>query len=303
MEDLNNKKKDEMVQLTPVAHDVAIFVSQCSDVKDDQLKTFLSQHIDSTRRGIAIYGEEHVKKYVHILTKSLRKKSKQAEALRYYYYGYFIRQQEELIENHRKNVAASTRTILASKKHYMDVLCYLFKCGCMQPKDISSSLALDKSNLNRIMNNLVENDLVTKSVGPRCVFFELSSSGYSFVREHSLLGNVSLKAGVVSPLENRIESFKIEYADSTSKKDGRNYKADLKNLSYETMIDHVAHYDLFEAGRKKYDPNTPSKHKEKSDVLEVKVDIAAIGMIVEKWGLKEKDHGERAENIALVGGK
>ena len=117
----------------------------------------------------------------------------------------------------------------------MDILRYIFENGCSQQKDISSALGIDKSNLNRIMNNLADNDLVVKLVGPKCAFFELSANGYTFVRQQAFSRELPTRITKKSPLENRIESFKKENKRIHEKK---NLRDPYYKLSVETKPQH-----------------------------------------------------------------
>ena len=280
MSDLNNRKKDGVSRSGIDAQNAVLFISQCAEVKEDQLKSYLSHHIAETEKEIVAHGETSVRKYVRLITKGLRQKSKQADALRYYYYGYYIRQQEELLEKQRRKVIASARNVLISRKHYADILRYLFEHGCVQQKDISMSLDIDKSNLNRIMGNLVEHDLVTKSIGPRCVFFELSSSGYAFMREQSILGNSSAKARIASPLENRLESFKIECKEAPRIKDNTSFGVGSKGAVYGVAAVRSSYLASLRNMLASPNSNLAPKSKGRNEVLEVKVDMTQLGMAV-----------------------
>ena len=211
MSELTDRERDKVADTSVSSHEATQFVSQCDSIDESELKTFLSQHVAKTDTYLKLHGKENTEKYIRIVAKGLRKKSKQSNALRFFYYGYHIRQQEELLDQYKTEMVASARTVLVSKKHYGAILKFLYERGCSQQKIISETLGINKSNLNRMMNSLLENDLVVKSVGPRCVFFELSSSGYKFVREHSLLGKptVSIKR-TKSPLQSYVEEIKLD---------------------------------------------------------------------------------------------
>lgn len=280
MSDLDIRKKDRASQSGIDAEGAELFISQCAEVGEDQLKSYLSHHIAETEKEIVAYSEAIVRKYVRVITKGLRQKSKQAGALRYYYYGYYIRQQEELLEKQRKKVIASARNILISRRHYADILRYLFEHGCVQQKDISVSLDIDKSNLNRIMGNLVEHDLVVRSIGPRCVFFELSSSGYTFMREQSLLENSVAKARIASPLENRLESFKVEYKEAPRNKDNTAFRVGTTGGAYGVIALRSSYLASLENMLATPSSNLAPKSKGRNEVLDVKVDMTQLGIAV-----------------------
>ena len=184
---MTEKEKATQFGITP--HDATLFVSQCENVDENELKTFLSRHIVEMEKALESCNEEAVERYIRVIKKGLRERSRQVDALRYFYYGYYVCQQEELLKQQKNQKKASEITVLLSKKHYANVLTYLFKNGCARQKAISESLGINRSNLNRLMNNLIECNMVVKSVGPKCAFYELSPAGYAFVREHLLITN------------------------------------------------------------------------------------------------------------------
>lgn len=202
-------KNYETNQSVTYPYNATLFVSQCAEIGEAQIKTFLSQHLAEMAKYVE-ENDEEAARHIRVITKGLRQESKKADALRYYYYGYYIRQQEEQLEKTKKSIEATKVVVLTAKKHHMDILRYLFESGCSQQKDISSALGIDKSNLNRIMNNLADNDLVVKLVGPKCAFFELSANGYTFVRQQAFASELPACISKKSPLENRIERFKKE---------------------------------------------------------------------------------------------
>ena len=236
-------KSNEANQAIEKSYNATLFVSQCAEISDAQIKTFLSQHLAEVGKYVEEHDEDAAR-YIRVITKGLRQESKKADALRYYYYGYYIRQQEEQLEKARKSIEATRMVVLTAKKHYMDILRYLFESGCSQQKDISSALGIDKSNLNRIMNNLADNELVVKLVGPKCAFFELSANGYTFVRQQALSSELPAQISKKSPLENRIERFKRENQGTQEEKNFRNSLKPWQDISdiadmfyYESSVD------------------------------------------------------------------
>ena len=216
MSEATDREKIYISEIPAPSSDAVQFILQCDSVSEDELKTYLSQHLAKTDTHLKQRGKEDTEKYIKIITKGLRKKSKQANALRFFYYGYYIRQLEELLERYKTDVIASARMVLVSKKHYSDILKFLYKQGCSQQKNISESLGINKSNLNRIMNQLLDNDLVVRSVGPRCVFFELSPSGYKFVRESSMVVDLTDKPNLSKMLLQRpVQRLKSEVQQNT----------------------------------------------------------------------------------------
>lgn len=243
-------KSNETNQSVANPYNATLFVSQCAEISDAQIKTFLSQHLAEVGKYVEEHDEDAAR-YIRVITKGLRQESKKADALRYYYYGYYIRQQEEQLEKTRKSIEATKMVVLTAKKHYMDILRYLFESGCSQQKDISNALGIDKSNLNRIMNNLADNELVVKLVGPKCAFFELSANGYTFVRQQAFSSELPTRITKKTPLENRIERFKKESKRIQEKKNLRNPSKTWQNISdiadtlyYESSVDTKPQHDI-----------------------------------------------------------
>lgn len=243
-------KNYETNQSVANPYNATLFVSQCAEIGDAQIKTFLSQHLAE----MAKYVEEHdedAARHIRVITKGLRQESKKADALRYYYYGYYIRQQEEQLEKTRKSIKTTKMVALTAKKHYMEILRYLFESGCSQQKDISRALGIDKSNLNRIMNNLADNELVVKLVGPKYAFFELSAHGYTFVRQQVFSRELPTRITKKSPLENSVERFKKESKRVQEKRNLYNPTELLRNISditdllfYKLSADTKPQYDI-----------------------------------------------------------
>lgn len=243
-------KSNETNQSVANPYNATLFVSQCAEISDAQIKTFLSQRLAEVGKYVEEHDEDAAR-YIRVITKGLRQESKKADALRYYYYGYYIRQQEEQLEKTRKSIEATKMVVLTAKKHYMDILRYLFESGCSQQKDISNALGIDKSNLNRIMNNLADNELVVKLVGPKCAFFELSANGYTFVRQQAFSSELPTRIPKKTPLENRIERFKKESKRIQEKKNLRNPSKTWQNISdiadtlyYESSVDTKPQHDI-----------------------------------------------------------
>ena len=243
-------KSNETNQSIAESYNATQFVSQCAEISVAQIKTFLSQHLAEVGKYVEEHDEDAAK-YIRVITKGLRQESKKADALRYYHYGYYIRQQEEQLERIRKNVEATKMVVLTAKKHYMDILRYLFESGCSQQKDISSALGIDKSNLNRIMNNLADNELVVKLIGPKCAFFELSANGYTFVRQQAFSREMSTRITKKFPLENRVERFKKESNRFQDKKNFHNLSklcqdvSDMADMIYcESSMDIKPQYNI-----------------------------------------------------------
>ena len=119
-------KSNEANQSIAKSYNATLFVSQCAEISDAEIKTFLSRHLAEVGKYVEEHDEDAAR-YIRVITKGLRQESKKADALRYYYYGYYIRQQEEQLERTKKSIEATKMVVLTAKKHYMDILRYLLK--------------------------------------------------------------------------------------------------------------------------------------------------------------------------------
>ena len=289
MSEAKDREKINISESAVPSCDAVQFISQCDNVSEDGVRTFLSQHLSKTDTHLKQQDKEYIEKYIRIITKGLRKKSKQANALRFFYYGYYIRQLEELLERNKNEVIAAARMVLVSKKHYSDILRFLYEKGCSQQKNISESLGINKSNLNRIMNQLLDNDLVVRSVGPKCVFYELSSPGYRFVRESAFIANSKDRSNSSKiPLQRHVERIKMEVLQDA-------YVEELKQICDMQARWILAKRNIELDGQVMVE-SPVSAHKirsEQGELVDVKVDMESLEMIREM--IQKKRHKEMRE--------
>lgn len=163
------------------------FVKTCEKLSVEELRRELSKSISQLKSEIKSCDVDMYRHYVNIVYKGFHRKSELADALRYFYWGYNIREQEELLREIERMQIKSAVSLVASTKHFSTIMKFLYENGCSQQKVVSSTLRINKSNLSKIMNELVSCGLVNKTVGPKCVFYELTANGYNYFRKQDVL--------------------------------------------------------------------------------------------------------------------
>lgn len=124
--------------------------------------------------------------FLRIISKKLQQESQNANAWRYFLYGRFDAQQEHLFQKLFDKSKNSQRENVLARKNVTSILQFLYANGASRPSLISKSLNIDRSNLSRIMDLLVTEELVekTKSEHSNIVIYELTSEGYQICTKY-----------------------------------------------------------------------------------------------------------------------
>lgn len=186
--------------------DAINFVNQCEQIPSDSLCAILSEHIASLRTELQTSKPEVIESYIHIIYKGLYHKSENAHALRYFLWGYFAREQESVLQTAFNTQKAKLVDVLSSKKHFSEIICYLYENGCSQQQNLVRYLGVNKSNLSRLFKSLVDCGLVVKSTGPKQAFYELSQEGYLYYKQHYASQNLS----ILQPSQQQLESEVVQ---------------------------------------------------------------------------------------------
>lgn len=182
----------DMTQLTQ--ENAVKWVIQCEKIPVDSLWKSLSTYVAQLKIASGLNTLDVLESFIHIVYKGFYHKSECANALRYFYWGYFAREQEEVIRNASKDCRAKAISIISSKKHFTDIIFYLYTNGCSQQRDLVKYLGVDKSNLSRLLRDLVNCGLVNKMSGPKYVFYELTQEGYNYFKQHNIGRHYSIQA-------------------------------------------------------------------------------------------------------------
>lgn len=162
------------------------WVVSCEQTPVEELWRNLSIYISQLKTASRFNTVDALESFTHVVYKGFQHKSEEANALRFFYWGYFARKQEEVVNTASKDCVANAISIIASSKHFPEIMQYLYVNGCCRQKDIAASLGVDKSNLSRVLKVLVNCGLITKQSGPKHVFYELSPDGYSYYKKQDI---------------------------------------------------------------------------------------------------------------------
>ncbi len=171
-------------------------VEKCAESSNDESKELLSFYIKSLEKCIKSISYDRLKKITGVVYRGLKFKSEQAEALKYFYFGYYAKSQENILKQANDYYQRIKIEEIASKKHFNSIMNYLAINGISRQKDISSFLHINKSNLSRLLDEVSEYKLINKVVGPKAVFYELTSSGYKYCKTHNLNSGLTLNKNI-----------------------------------------------------------------------------------------------------------
>lgn len=189
---MSEKKDLQSVFQEIINHNIQVkdIVEKCDQASDEESKNMLSLYIKSIEKSIKLISYDNLKKLTSIVHRGLKFKSEQAGALKYFYFGYYSRGQEEILKQADEYYRRIKIGEIASKKHFNSIMSYLAINGISRQRDISCSLHINKSNLSRILDEVVEYKLVNKMAGPKVVFYELTASGYKYCKTHNLSNRI-----------------------------------------------------------------------------------------------------------------
>lgn len=210
----------DMTQLTQ--ENAVKWVIQCEETPIDALWEDLSAYVSQLKIASSLNTLDALESFIHVVYKGFYRRSEIANGLRYFYWGYFAREQEEIVRNASKDCKAKALSIISSKKYFSDIIFYLYTNGCSQQRDIVNYLGVDKSNLSRLLKNLVDCGLIIKMSGPKSVFYELTQEGYDYFKQHELTRHYSIG---VSKKDSRLESEAIQIREEL-------IHAECTNLNY-----------------------------------------------------------------------
>lgn len=161
-------------------------VGKCVEFSDEDAKEFLALYIKNMEKHVKLIPYDKLKKLTSVVHRGLKFESEQAEALKYFYFGYYAKCQENILNQAEEYYQRIKIDEIASKKHFKSIMRYLASNGISRQKDISVGLNINKSNLSRLLDEVVEHKLVNKMIGPRVVFYELTAAGYKYCKTHNL---------------------------------------------------------------------------------------------------------------------
>ena len=153
---------------------------------EDDIINLLSNYIIKINDLSEKYEEERVISFATIVEKGMIYLSKQAKSSKYYYMGYYAGKQERLLQEFKNRKALQNTEALFHLKYIKEILGFLYTKGSARLSDLADYFNINRSNLSRKMNLLIDNNLVDKKIGPKIVIYELTSYGYSICNDNSL---------------------------------------------------------------------------------------------------------------------
>lgn len=162
------------------------FVNFCNESSGEEVFEIMNSFISALEEASKANESEYIESVVHIINKGFKYSSKQDNAMKYYYYGYYSHMQEVLIAKLSECLIQDQIRQVMSTKHATDILICLFTKGILRQKDLSEIIKINKSNLIRKINQLIECQLIRKQVGPKVVLYELTAKGYEYCRINGL---------------------------------------------------------------------------------------------------------------------
>lgn len=170
-------------------NNVVAFVNRCMDLTDDELVNSISSVIIILKEIIKSQKWEEIEPIVHVLNKGFKHVCIKSNSLKFFYMGYYSYILEDFMNSFSKMIIQDKVIQLAQTSHVKEILEYLFEYGCSRQNQIAKDLCINKSNLSRKMEQMERCELVDKKIGPKCVFYELSTKGYEYCRKNGLRKN------------------------------------------------------------------------------------------------------------------
>jgi DNA-binding MarR family transcriptional regulator len=213
----NNEKLIDLKKTSLTRSTAVDFVNHCREISDEQLVNQLLMYINALQEATETREWDEIEPITHVVGKGLKHLCEEESALKFYYLGYYSRFQEEIIRDFSKQIVQNATQQLLQAKHIKEILEYLYEFGCSRQSEISKELKINRSNLSRKMEIIVEHELINKRSGPKCVFYELSASGYEYCRKK---GIGKIPVGKVEHCKNikvaiAKSDFRIVYSDTS----------------------------------------------------------------------------------------
>lgn len=186
MIDIEDKAID--LKTLDLTYSVAVdLVNKCRDIPEKKVVEYLLAYINALENATRSLKWDEVEPVAHIVGKGFKRISEDAGALKFYYLGYYAHIQEELIKTFPEKILKNELQQLTQTRHIKEILEYLYEFGCRRQGEIAKALSIDKSNLSRKIEILVENGVIKKRSGPKFVFYELSADGYEYCRKNGVV--------------------------------------------------------------------------------------------------------------------
>lgn len=129
----------------------------------------------------------------------LRKRSQREGFLRYYYFGMFQADLDRLQIEFTNQQSIAIRQSVASRKHFARIMQVLYSQEFVQQSILASQLNIEKANLSREMQKLIDVGFVEQRKCGKYKIYNLSAIGRSYYDKNLLLQN---QLNIISPWQS-----------------------------------------------------------------------------------------------------
>lgn len=143
----------------------------------------------------------HVK-YLSRIAKGLRKNTADNCAFRFFYFGQFQTHVDMLEQELDRDRSEVQILAVANRKHFAPIMQLLYTDQVCQQQELSDKLGIDRSNLSREMQRLLDSGLVDSRTVGRSRYYMLTPQGRRYYDTYLVMKN-QLEEQVYSPLQNQ----------------------------------------------------------------------------------------------------
>mgnify|MGYP002709330468 CR=1 FL=1 len=185
------------------ACDPEALVSECisDDTSEADVYQKLMSAIARVTEEISRLDAAEASKLVSQLSKAakgLRKNTADHNAFRFFYFGEFQTHVNTLEQRLERNRSELQIQLAASKKHFAPIMQFLYINQTCQHKELSNKLGIDKSNLSREMQCLVDSGLVDSQMIGKFKYYSLTPQGRGYY-DNYLLMKAQLEEQIYAP--------------------------------------------------------------------------------------------------------
>lgn len=249
--------KEKIVTLESVSKQEAIEIAgslkTMDETKVNELFTSIIHSLEKTllQNQTDNIKTEEISSFLRIISRRIQRESKKADAWRFYLYGRYDSIQEKLIEEIRDTQKNGKRKQILSKKNVPQILQFLYRNGASRHMEIARGIRMDPANLSRVMELLLEENLVERTKIGKSSFtiYELTRDGYqvctSYYRKKAIMENDSLQYMYLDVGDfKEVGKEKIEkraYKRMSEKTNNNNRNIEKEYIAMRASLDHKNH--------------------------------------------------------------
>ena len=249
--------KEKIVTLESVSKQEAIEIAgslkTMDETKVNELFTSIIHSLEKTllQNQTDNIKTEEISSFLRIISRRIQRESKKADAWRFYLYGRYDSIQEKLIEEIRDTQKNGKRKQILSKKNVPQILQFLYRNGASRHMEIARGIRMDPANLSRVMELLLEENLVERTKIGKSSFtiYELTRDGYqvctSYYRKKAIMENDSIQYMYLDVGDfKEVGKEKIEkraYKRMSEKTNNNNRNIEKEYIAMRASLEHKNH--------------------------------------------------------------